>query len=200
MAREIPFDDREFIRDGRKFIAAAMLNPSAYGTTLARLTAFGLLLDALEAAQDDEDLKETAFRAALQNTKAKRAPAEADFRAERNDAYEHATDEELIEADLDPHKKPVKSNPTPPRNLKVVGGSDGINRLSYEAGENGAGTEYVLYARDSPSEAWKMFDIVSTLKGEDEGQIVGKLRYYQVRARRRKILSDPSNVAIAWGN
>jgi hypothetical protein len=200
MARDVASNDREFIAELKKFSAAARLNPAAYGVTIAELDALDTRIASLEAAQDAEDTAETAYRAAVKNTAAQRVVTEAEFRPLRSDAYTNANDEELVVAGLEPHKKPSKTHPTPPLNLQVVAGVDGVTALSWEAGDNTAGTQYVLYGRDLPSEAWQMFDIVPTLRAKQSGQTVGKAKYYQVTARRRSIESEPSNVAVAFGN
>ncbi len=200
MARDVASNDREFIAELKKFSAAARLKPAAYGVTLAELDALDALIAILETAQDAEDAAETSYRAAVKSTAAKRALAEAGFRPLRADAYATASDAELVESGLEPHKKPAKTDPTPPQNLRASGGADGLNALQWEAGDNPDGTEYVLYERDAPTEAWRMFDVVSTLRAKQSGQVVGKTKYYQVVARRRGILSEPSNVAVVFGN
>ena len=127
-------------------------------------------------------------------------PAESLFRSLRADAYDSADDPQLVAAGLEPRKKPSKTAPTPPLNLRVEGGTDGTNSLMWEAGDNTSTTQYVLYARDLPTDAWTMFDVVPTLRAKQSGQTVGKTRYYQVTARRRGIESPPSNIAVAFGN
>jgi hypothetical protein len=200
MARDITSNDTEFIADLKKFSAAATPAPATYGVTAAELTQLGVQTAALEAAQNAEDAAQTAYRAAVKETAAKRAPVEALFRNLRADAYDTADDAQLLQAGLEPHKKPSKTAPTPPQDLRVVGGADGVNALQWEAGENPEGTQYVLYERDSPTENWRMFDVVTTLRAKQNGQVVGKTKYYQVAARRRGITSEPSNVAVAFGN
>lgn len=193
-------DDREFIADLKKFSVAARLKPAAYGATPAELDALDALVAELETVQNAEDAAETTYRASVKTTTAVRARAEANFRPLRLDAYNAANDEELVEAGLEPHKKPSKTEPTPPQDLRAEGGTSGINALQWGAGENPSGTEYVLYETDSLQSPWTMWDVVSTLRAKQNGQTVGKTKYYQVRARRRGILSEPSNVAVVFGN
>ncbi len=200
MARDVPSNDREFIAEMKKFSGAARLKPAAYGVTVAELDALDAFSAEVEAAQDAEDAADTTARAAVKNTAAKRQPAEVLYRALRSDAYDNASEEEQVEAGLEPRKKPSKTEPTPPQNLRVEGGTSGINALQWGAGDNPEGTEYVLFERDLPTENWRMFDVVGTLRAKQSGQTVGKTKYYQVAARRRGIVSEPSNVAIAFGS
>lgn len=200
MARDLSNDDLELAAEMQRFIAAATPNPAVYGVTPAELAALVTDANALEAAQNAEDAAQTAYRVAVKTTADARTPAEALFRQLRADAYATADDTQLIAAGLEPHKKPVKSDPTPPRNLRVEAGVDGVVALSWEAGDNTSTTQYVLYARDLPADAWQMFDVVPTLRAKQSGQTVGKTRYYQVTARRRGIESAPSNIAVAFGN
>ncbi len=199
MARDIANSDVEFIAEARKYSVAARKKAADYGTTLAELDAFDLEINDLETEQDAEDAAYTAYRAQVKATAAKRLPAEKTFRGLRADTYAHATEEEQIEAGLEPRKKPVQTDPTPPQNLRAEGGLTGIIALAYEAGENPEGTEYVLYETDSLQNPWVMWDVVSTLRAKQTGQTVNKPKYFMVRARRRGILSEPSNVAVAFG-
>ena len=195
---QFSYDNEDFGADVQKFITAASANPAYYGTSAARLTALQNLLDLyLSGAHELEDLV-IALEAKRAEVAALRAPVEADFRGERNDAYEHASDEELIAAGLEPHKKSSKTTPTPPQKLMATGGANGINRLKWEAGDNPRGTDYIIYARINGA-ARAMIDVVRTLKFDHKGQTPGQTVIYEVEARRRDILSEPSNQAIVFG-
>ena len=141
---------------------------------------------------------ETALSAKRAQLAQLRAALEDDFRGERNDAYDHASDDELIAAGLDPHKTPSKTTPTPPQNLMAIGGADGVNHLKWEAGANPRTTDYVVYAHtgDQPR---RMIDVVHTLKYDHTGQTPGVTVIYEIEARRRNLTSEPSNQAIVFG-
>ncbi len=195
---QFTYDNGDFGDEVQKFIDAASGDPANYGTSTARLTGLQNLLSPFVAtARELSDLI-TATEAKRAQLTALRAPLESDFRGERNDAYEHATDQQLIDGGLDPHKKPSKTTPTPPQKLMATGGADGVNRLKWEAGENGRTTEYVVFARIAQAPR-AMIDVVRTLKFEHKGQTPGVTVIYDIEARRRDILSEPSNQAIVFG-
>ena len=192
------YNNEDFGREVQKFIGAASAAPTDYGTSSARLTALQNLLDPYLVSVSELGVLETALAVKRAEVAQQRVPLEEDFRGERNDAYEHASDAELREAGFDPHKKPSRSDPTPPQKLMATGGADGINRLKWEAGENGRSTEYVVYARIGGAPR-AMIDVVRTLRFDHKGQTPGQAVIYEVEARRRDILSEPSNQAIVFG-
>ena len=192
------YDPSEFGGEVQKFIDAAKANPADYGTSAARLTELQNLLDPVVAAAQEVSAMETALAAKRAQLAQLRLALEDDFRGERNDAYDHASDEELIAAGLEPHKKPSKTTPTPPQNLMATGGADGINRLKWEAGANPRTSDYVIYARIN-EQPRRMIDVVRTLKYDHMGQTPGVAVIYDVEARRRNLTSEPSNQAIVFG-
>ena len=194
----LTYDNENFGKEVEKFIGAATGNPSEYGTSTPRLTALQELLDPFRVAVGELGDLKTAYEVKQAEVAQLRAPLEEDFRGERNDAYEHASDAELKDAGFDPHKKPSRTDPTPPQKLLATGGADGVNRLKWGAGENGKTTEYVIFARVNGAPR-AMVDVVRTLRYEHKGQTPGQTVIYDVEARRRDILSEPSNQAIVFG-
>lgn len=192
------YDSNEFGNGVQKFIDAAKVNPADYGTSSARLTELQNLLDPVVATASEVAQMETALAAKRALLATQRAALEDDFRGERNDAYDHASDEELIAAGLEPHKKSSKTTPTPPQNLMATGGADGINRLKWDAGANPRTSDYVIYARIA-EQPRRMIDVVRTLKYDHTGQTPGVSVIYDVEARRRNLTSEPSNQAIVFG-
>ena len=195
---QFTYDNQDFGDEVNKFIAAARKAPGDYGTSTARLDILeGKNTPLLAATQELADLV-TAVEAKRAQVAGLRALVEDDFRGERKDAYEHASDQELIDGGLDPHKKPSKTTPTPPQNLRAQGGADGVNRLKWEPGGNGRSTEYVVFARTNGAPR-QMLDVVRMLKFDHRGQTPGVTVIYDVEARRRDIYSEPSNQAIVFG-
>ena len=195
---QFTYDSNDFGGEVQKFIDAAKTNPAAYGTSIARLTELQNLLDPVVTAAGELSALVTAVDAKRIELATLRSPLDADFRGERGDAYAHASDDELVMAGLDPHKKPVKTAPTPPQNLMATGGADGVNSLKWEAGANPRGTDYVIYARIN-EQPRRMIDVVGTLRYEHLGQTPGVTVIYDVEARRRNLTSQPSNQAIVFG-
>ena len=194
----LTYDSAEFGGEVQKFIDAAKVNPADYGTSAARLAELQNLLDPVVAAAQQVSEMETALAAKRAQLAGLRVALEDDFRGERNDAYDHASDDELIAAGLEPHKTPSKTTPTPPQNLMATGGADGINHLKWEAGANPRTSDYVIYARTG-EQPRRMIDVVRTLKYDHTGQTPGVTVIYDVEARRRNLTSQPSNQAIVFG-
>ena len=194
----LTYDNEDFGKEVQKFIDAATTDPSAYGTSATRLTNMQTLLDPFVQGASELGVLRTGVEVKQDEVFDLRAPLEEDFRGERNDAYEHATDAQLRAGGLDPHKKPSRTDPTPPQKLMATGGADGVNRLKWEAGENGRGTDYVIYARINGAPR-TMINVVRTLKFEHKNQTPGVTVIYDIEARRRDILSEPSNQAIVFG-
>lgn len=195
---QFTYDPNDFGNEVQTFIDAAKVNPADYGTSTARLTTLQNLLDPVVTSAGELSAMETAIAAKRAQLASLRAALEDDFRGERNDAYAHASDDELIVAGLDPHKKPSKTTPTPPQNLMATGGADGVNSLKWEAGANPRTTDYVIYARIA-EQPRRMIDVVHTIRYEHTGQTPGVTVIYDIEARRRNLNSEPSNQAIVFG-
>jgi hypothetical protein len=87
-----------------------------------------------------------------------------------------------------------------PENLKFEGGSDGVNRGDWDAGENPQGMMYSVEAQYAEDQPFVLVDVVKKTSYNHKGQTPGVRITYQVRAKHREELSSPSNAATVFAN
>ncbi len=196
MADGLPANNRELIAQITTFVSAATPAPAEYGTDTAELGVLTTQKNALQTAENEKDAAKLAYDGKVTAAETARGNLEDLWRPVRRDAYAHADDQELRQAGLDPHKSPSKTDPQPPVELVVVvldGGK--TNRLAWGKGANGDGTQWVIEVLLGAATSWQQVDVWESRKYLHTGRTPGEKAVYRIRARRRGILSEPSNEA-----
>jgi hypothetical protein len=85
-----------------------------------------------------------------------------------------------------------------PQNLEVTGKSTGVNSLKWKPGENKYSTTYLVQAMKEGDTDFVLVDAVDSPEYDHTGQKPGVMVTYQVKARHRKEVSEPSNPAIVY--
>ena len=98
-----------------------------------------------------------------------------------------------------PDNTPTDNTPVPPIELTVTGSAAGINTLRWKRGANKPGVQYVVEAKTDGAAAWVLVDAVTATRFDHLNQTPGLPVVYRVRARRRGVLSAPSNETTIYG-
>ncbi len=97
-------------------------------------------------------------------------------------------------------KIPSDLTPYPPTDLKAEGFADGTNKLNWKKGENKPGCLYVIEAMIGEATAFATVDVVTATKYDHQKQTPGMKAIYRVRAKRKDLLSSPSNEAAIYSD
>jgi len=90
--------------------------------------------------------------------------------------------------------------PVPPADLKAEGTQSGTNLLDWKNGGNKPGTIYVIEKKLKDDPEFSYVDVATATKYKHTGQKPGVFMLYRIKAKRGKLLSEPSNEASVYGS
>lgn len=109
------------------------------------------------------------------------------------------SDDSLILLGLPPHEGYPQPPLAAPQNLKVSVSASGTNSLRWKRNGNDEATIFVVEARNSTSAPWETVGGGTRATFKHTDQTPGQTMYYRVLATRDGQTSEPSNVAVAYG-
>ena len=178
-------------------------DPTAYGFDVSQVNGFVLATNAFIGKLNDSDAAKAAAKAAVADKNAHREEIVGLTRefAKLIQANPAVTPSMKERAGLPGHNNPPSPViPSAPQDLSATGYQTGVNELKWKRGSNKPGTTYMIQSRMSESAPWTLVDTTTKTKYRHTNQPVGQTQYYRVIAKRAQGESDPSNVAIAYGN
>jgi anti-sigma28 factor (negative regulator of flagellin synthesis) len=93
---------------------------------------------------------------------------------------------------------PTSSTPNVPLDLVVTGASNGINTLKWRRNGNSQGTMFVIEAKIGEATEYTIVNAVTNTTFEHINQIPGVKVQYRVKAKRAKLESSFSNIAVVY--
>jgi hypothetical protein len=195
--------DTEFAAQQATLKNALVADEAAYGITAdqsaaveAALTTFNTKLAAADAAKG-------ALSVAVAEKDAARAAYEALVRPMMRLIQETptVTNEARTNAGL-PIRDVVRTSSAPiaPRELVATLPSPTSAGLAWNSNGNASGVQYVVEKRVNNVGDWSTVDVVSATRLVVSGLAAGIRVDFRVRARRKSMLSDPSNTAAVYAD
>ena len=161
-------------------------NVSAYGTKLAAHVATQA---AAKGATDEKNLSKRELLVSLREI--------VNIVSANLDAPNYLKEE----AGFPVHDKiPTDLIPYLPVNLTVKGYADGTNESNWDKGENKPGCLYVIEAMIGDATEFSVVDTITATKYAHKNQKPGVRAIYRVRAKRKNLISDPSNEAAVYSD
>ena len=145
--------------------------------------------------------KET-LKSATQNKNVARKKAVADARALARRVQSNAAVTPGLKSllGLNPKtNKPGVVQPVTPTDLVADGYSNGVNELKWNRNGNHPSTVFLVEAQIGTATEFTQIGAVTAAKFTHSGVTPGMKVVYRVRARRRNVVSDPSNFATLYG-
>ena len=181
-------------------VAGTAGNEELLGYTAADITALNSEKTGLQNALNDQKAKQEAAKAATNTLNTALKAARADMSTRNRNIQGNARVTNALKTALGLNvraTKPVQHDPVPPEKLTVTGLASGVNVLQWNAGGNVTGVQYVIEVMYKNT-SWTRIDGVTARRYEHAGQTPGVPAFYRVSARRRNVLSLPSNEASVY--
>ncbi len=181
-------------------VAGTAGNQEVIGYTAADITALNSEKTALQTALNDQKAKQEAAKAATSTLNTALKAARADLSSRNRNIQGNVRVNNTLKTALGLNvkaPKPVQHDPVPPAKLTATGLASGVNVLQWEPNGNVTGVQYVIEFM-TKNTAWTRIDAVTSRRYEHAGQTPGVPTFYRVSARRRNVLSLPSNEASVY--